>query len=254
MAIAEANKQTHQVTSREAWLAARKALLAREKAATRERDEIARLRRELPWVRVEKDYEFEDSTGMVKLAELFDGRSQLIVYHFMFDPAWSQGCQSCSLVADHYNPAVIHLAHRDTTMITVSRAPIAKIEAFKQRMGWTFRWVSSNKNDFNRDFQVSFTEAEQTSGLPIYNFATTPFPISEAPGLSVFYRDESGEIYHTYSTYARGLDALLGVFTLLDMVPKGRDEDNIPIMSWVRHHDRYDGQPFVDPWLEKTRK
>jgi predicted dithiol-disulfide oxidoreductase (DUF899 family) len=225
MATAQLNNQTHKIASRDEWLAARKTLLAREKAATRERDEIARLRRELPWVRVEKDY-----------------------------PAWSQGCKSCSLVADHYDPAVIHLAQRDTTMITVSKAPVEKIAAFRERMGWNFRWVSSNGNDFNRDFQVSFNEAEQASGLPIYNFATIPFPISEAPGLSVFFKDESGEIYHTYSTYARGLDAVLGVFTLLDMVPKGRDEENIEIMSWVRHHDRYDGRPFVDPWMEKAGK
>jgi predicted dithiol-disulfide oxidoreductase (DUF899 family) len=254
MATAQLNNQTHKISSRDEWLAARKALLAREKAATRERDEIARLRRELPWVRVENDYVFEDEAGEVRLADLFDGRSQLIVYHFMFDPAWSQGCKSCSLVADHYDPAVIHLAHRDTTLITVSKAPIEKIAAFGERMGWKFRWVSSNANDFNRDFQVSFNEAEQASGLPLYNFTTIPFPISEAPGLSVFFKDESGEIYHTYSTYARGLDAVLGVFTLLDMVPKGRDEENIEIMSWVRHHDRYDGRPFVDPWMEKAGK
>jgi predicted dithiol-disulfide oxidoreductase (DUF899 family) len=254
MATVQASRPTHQIVARDEWLAARKTLLAREKAATHERDEIARLRRELPWVRVEKDYVFRDETGEVRLADLFAGRSQLIVYHFMFDPEWSQGCKSCSLVADHYNPAVIHLAHRDVTMVTVSKAPIEKLAAFKRRMGWSFRWVSSNANDFNRDFQVSFNEAEQTSGLPIYNFATIPFPISEAPGLSVFFRDESGEIYHTYSTYARGLDALLGAYTLLDMVPKGREEENIPIMSWVRHHDRYDGRPFVDPWMEKVSK
>jgi predicted dithiol-disulfide oxidoreductase (DUF899 family) len=254
MATAQLNNQTHKIASREEWLAARKTLLAREKAATRERDEIARLRRELPWVRVGKDYVFEDEAGEVRLADLFDGRSQLIVYHFMFDPAWSQGCKSCSLVADHYNPAVIHLAQRDTTMITVSRAPIERIAAFRERMGWKFRWVSSNGNDFNRDFQVSFNEAEQASGLPLYNFATIAFPISEAPGLSVFTKDADGEIYHTYSTYARGLDAVLSVFTLLDMVPKGRDEENIEIMSWVRHHDRYDGRPFVDPWMEKVSK
>ena len=252
MATAQANKQAHQVVSHDKWLAARKALLAREKAATRERDEIARLRRDLPWVRVEQEYVFDDADGPVTLADLFEGRSQLIVYHFMFDPEWSQGCKSCSLLADHYNPAVIHLAHRDATMITVSRAPIEKLQAFRQRMGWSFRWVSSKSNNFNRDFQVSFTETEQTSGLPLYNFATQPFPISEAPGLSVFYKDASGEIYHTYSTYARGLDILIGAYNLLDLVPKGRDEDDIPIMSWVRHHDRYDGQPFVDPWMEKS--
>ena len=254
MTTTQAQQLTHKVVSKEEWLKSRKALLAREKAATHERDEIARLRRELPWVRVEKDYVFGDEAGEVRLAELFDGRSQLVVYHFMFDPEWSQGCKSCSFLADHYNPAVIHLQHRDVTMITVSRAPIEKLAAFKKRMGWTFRWVSSNSNDFNRDFQVSFNEAEQQSGLPLYNFATIPFPISEAPGLSVFYKDESGEIYHTYSTYARGLDALVGAYTLLDMVPNGRGAGDAPNMPWLRHHDRYDGRPFVDPWMEKAGK
>ena len=243
---------THKVVSQQAWLTARKALLSREKAATRERDEITRLRQELPWVRVEKEYVFDDETGKVTLAELFDGRSQLVVYHFMFDPEWSQGCKSCSLVADHYNPAVIHLAHRDVTMITVSRASVDTLLAFRRRMGWTFRWVSSSGNDFNRDFRVSFDETERTSGLPLYNFSTTPFPISEAPGLSVFHKDESGAVFHTYSKYARGLDALIGAYTLLDFVPKGRDEADAPGMAWVRHHDRYDGRPFVDPWLENA--
>lgn len=254
MAIATAVKTSHEVVTRDEWLEARKDLLAREKAATRERDEIARLRRELPWVRVGQEYVFDDAAGKLTLADLFDGRSQLVVYHFMFDPAWSQGCKSCSLVADHYNPAVIHLAHRDVSMVTVSRAPLEKIAAFKRRMGWSFRWVSSAGNTFNRDFRVSFDEGERTSGLPVYNFSTIAFPISEAPGLSVFTKDENGEIYHTYSTYARGLDIFLGVFQILDCVPKGRDEEDIPIMSWVRHHDRYDGRPFVDPWDEPATK
>jgi predicted dithiol-disulfide oxidoreductase (DUF899 family) len=242
---------SHHIATKSEWLQARRALLAKEKELTRQRDELARERRELPWVKVDTNYVFDSSEGPVALADLFDGRSQLIVYHFMFDPAWSQGCKSCSLVADHYNPAVIHLAHRDTTLVTVSRAPLDKIRAFQQRMGWTFRWVSSFHNSFNQDFQVSFSESEQKSGLPIYNFDSQPFPISEAPGISVFVKDDRGDVYHTYSTYARGLDILLGVYNLLDMTPQGRDEENIPIMSWVRHHDRYDGSPFVDPWLEQ---
>jgi predicted dithiol-disulfide oxidoreductase (DUF899 family) len=240
------------VSTKAEWLQARRSLLAKEKELTRRRDALAEERRELPWVKVDENYIFESPEGPTALADLFDGRSQLIVYHFMFDPAWSQGCKSCSLVADHYAPAVIHLAHRDTTLVTVSRAPLEKISAFQQRMGWSFRWVSSCHNSFNQDFNVSFSESEQKSGLPIYNYDSQPFPISEAPGISVFFNDDQGDVYHTYSTYARGLDILLGVYNLLDMTPKGRGEDDIPIMSWVRHHDRYDGRPFVDPWLEQS--
>jgi predicted dithiol-disulfide oxidoreductase (DUF899 family) len=170
----------------------------------------------------------------------------------MFDPEWSQGCKSCSLLADHYNPAIIHLEHRDVSMVTVSRAPLDKLLAFRDRMGWSFKWVSSFSNDFNRDFQVSFTQEERNSGLAIYNYISQPYPISELPGLSVFYKDAGGDIFHTYSTYARGLDIFLNVYNLLDVVPKGRDEENFPGMSWVRHHDRYDGKPFVDPWMERS--
>jgi len=242
----------HAVVSANEWLKRRRELLAKEKEFTRIRDQLSAERRELPWVQVEKEYAFDGVEGRVSLADLFEGRSQLIVYHFMFDPNWSQGCKSCSFLADHYNPTVIHLNHRDVSLATVSRAPLCKLEAFRKRMGWAFRWVSSFENDFNRDFAVSFTDQEIRSGQSLYNFATGPFPISEAPGLSVFYRDATGSIFHTYSTYARGLDIFLTTYNLLDVVPKGRDEEGMQGMAWLRHHDRYDDQNFVDPWLEKT--
>ncbi len=242
----------HEVVSHDQWLEARKAHLAKEKELTKLRDEVSRQRRELPWDKVDKNYVFDaPGGGKVTLDELFDGRSQLIVYHFMFDPAWSQGCKSCSFVADHYNPAVIHLEHRDVTMVTISKAPIEKLEAFRKRMGWGFRWVSSFGNDFNRDFGVSFTEQELQSDGTVYNYNRKPYPIKELPGLSVFVKDENGNVYHTYSTYARGLDIFLTAYNLLDCVPKGRDEENLPGMAWLRHHDRYDDKNFVDPWNEK---
>jgi predicted dithiol-disulfide oxidoreductase (DUF899 family) len=238
------------VVSREEWLKARKLLLREEKELTQARDRLSERRRELPWVEVEKDYVFDGPAGPVSLAELFEGRSQLLVYHFMFAPDWSQGCKSCSLVADHYDPAIVHLAHRDTTMIAVSRAPLDKLLAFRNRMGWTFNWVSSGANDFNRDYGVYFTPEERQNGLAIYNYESSAMPISDLPGLSVFTRDASGTIFHTYSTYARGLDIFLNVYNLLDTTPKGRDEEQIEIMSWVRHRDRYDVPGFVDPWVE----
>jgi predicted dithiol-disulfide oxidoreductase (DUF899 family) len=200
MTTAQENVTNHAVTSREEWLKARKALLVTEKEFTRQRDDLARQRRELPWVKVETEYLFDAPEGKVKLGDLFDGRSQLIVYHFMFDPEWSQGCKSCSLLADHYNPAVIHLEHRDVTMVTVSKAPLDKLLAFRKRMGWSFKWVSSFDNSFNRDFHVSFTKDELNSGLSIYNYVSQPCPITELPGLSVFYKNDRGEIFHTYST------------------------------------------------------
>lgn len=238
------------VVSRDQWLVVRKQLLREEKEFTRARDSLSAKRRELPWVKVEKAYTFDGADGPVSLADLFDGRGQLLVYHFMFAPDWTQGCKSCSLVADHYEPIGVHLAHRDTTLVTVSRAPIDKILAFRERMGWTFNWVSSGRNDFNRDYCVYYTPEEREQGLAIYNYESSPFPISDLPGLSVFTRDASGDIYHTYSTYARGLDIFLNVYNFLDMTPKGRDEENIEIMSWVRHHDRYGVPGFVDPWVE----
>ena len=230
----------HRVVSQEEWLAARKQLLRKEKEFTRFRDQLSAERRELPWVRVDKEYVFDGPDGKETLADLFDGRSQLMVYHFMFGPGWEQGCPSCSFVSDHIDGANWHLPHRDMTLLAVSRAPLAQIEAFKQRMGWRFKWVSSYENDFNHDFHVSFTPDEMARGEVYYNYTTTEFPSEEAPGLSAFYQDPNGAVFHTYSTYARGLDMLVGAYNYLDLAPKGRDEAALPwTMAWVRHHDRY---------------
>lgn len=227
--------------SPEQWLTSRLALLREEKELTRLRDRITQRRRALPWVKIEKNYRFESPKGRVKLADLFGGHSQLIVYHFMFGPGWEEGCKSCSYVSDHLNPAVVHLAARDVAFAAISHAPLDEITPFKERMGWAFNWVSSQGGDFNRDFHVSFTPEEIANGNKVdYNFGLTEVPIEELPGLSVFARDAAGAVYHTYSTYTRGLDLLIGTYNLLDLVPKGRDEDPEATMSWVRHHDRYD--------------
>ena len=239
----------HELVSREQWLAAREALLAKEKELTRQHDALARERRELPWVRVEKEYVFDTAEGPKTLAALFGGRSQLVVYHFMFGPDWAEGCPSCSFVSDHLDGAVPHLAARDTSLVMVSRAPLGKIEAFKKRMGWRFPWVSSFGNSFNRDFGVWFTPEEMAKGAVYYNYTTQPFPSAEAPGASVFYKDaQTGDVFHTYSTFGRGLDALVTSYVVLDLVPKGRDEDDLPFsMQWVRHHDKYDSGQLADP-------
>ena len=230
----------HRVVSQEDWLAARRQLLRKEKEFTRLRDQLSAERRELPWVNVEKDYVFDTPNGKETLADLFDGRSQLMVYHFMFGPDWEQGCPSCSFVSDHIDGANWHLPHRDVTLLAVSRAPLAEIEAFKQRMGWRFKWVSSYGNDFNYDFHVSFTKEELAKGKVHYNYDLVE-GYDELPGLSVFYKDPSGAVFHTYSAYARGLDMLIGAYNYLDLAPKGRDEAALPwTMAWVRHHDRYD--------------
>jgi predicted dithiol-disulfide oxidoreductase (DUF899 family) len=230
----------HRVVSQEDWLAARRQLLRKEKEFTRLRDQLSAERRELPWLRVEKDYVFDGPDGKETLADLFDGRSQLMVYHFMFGPGWEQGCPSCSFLSDHIDAANWHLPQRDVTLLAVSRAPLSEIEAFKQRMGWRFKWVSSYGNDFNRDYHVSFTPDEMAQGEVYYNYGMTEFPSEEAPGISVFYKDPSGAIFHTYSAYARGLDMLVGAYNYLDLAPKGRDEAALPwTMAWVRHHDRY---------------
>jgi predicted dithiol-disulfide oxidoreductase (DUF899 family) len=233
--------QNHKVVSREGWLVARKELLAKEKEFTRLRDQLSQQRRELPWVRVEKEYIFDGPNGKETLAELFAGRSQLLIYHFMFDPSWNEGCKSCSFWADNYNGIIVHLNHRDVTMVTISRAPLEKLEAYKKRMGWSFKWVSSFGNDFNRDYHVSFTPEEQEKGEVYYNYKMgRPFS-SEGPGVSVFSKDESGNIFHTYSCYARGLDMLNGAYHSLDLVPKGRDEAGLSSpQAWVRRHDQYD--------------
>jgi predicted dithiol-disulfide oxidoreductase (DUF899 family) len=234
------------VVSQAEWLAAREDLLTKEKDFTRQRDALSAERRKLPWVRVEKKYVFDSPGGTQTLADLFGGKSQLIVYHFMFGPGWEQGCPSCSFLADHFDRSVVHLAHRDVTLLAVSRAALTEIEAFQKRMGWRFKWVSSNRNDFNRDFHVSFTKDEMASGKVYYNYGLNGFASEEAPGASVFVKDKSGEVFHTYSTYARGLDILIGAYNYLDLVPKGRDEEGLPHgMAWVRHHDRYSDTQLV---------
>jgi predicted dithiol-disulfide oxidoreductase (DUF899 family) len=235
------------IVSQAEWLAARKELLAAEKEFTRQRDALSARRRELPWVKVEKNYAFDGLHGKESLADLFRGNSQLIVYHFMLGPDWAEGCPSCSFVADHFEGSLAHLDARDVSFSAVSRAPIAQIEAFRKRMGWRFKWVSSNSNDFNYDYHVSFTRDELAKGRVAYNYGTQEFPSEEAPGLSVFYKNAAGEIFHTYSTYARGLDILMGAYNFLDLTPKGRDEEALAFtMSWVRHHDRYNNGYTVD--------
>lgn len=228
----------HQVVSREEWLEARKTHLDAEKKLTRQRDKLLAARRALPWVKVETDYVFEGPAGPVALADLFDGRSQLMVQHFMLGPGWAEGCHGCSFMADHVDAARQHFEQADLSFAVVSRAPIDEIEAFRKRMGWRFQWVSSNKNSFNFDFNVSFTEAELKRGEAVYNYRTIDPGIDELPGCSVFAKNEAGEVFHTYSTYARGCEQLLGAFGFLDMVPKGRNEPNT-IMEWVKLHDRY---------------
>jgi predicted dithiol-disulfide oxidoreductase (DUF899 family) len=239
----------NRIVSQDEWLAARKQHLIKEKELTRLRDELSRQRRELPWVRVDKRYVFDGPDGKETLADLFAGRSQLIVYHFMLGPEWQEGCKSCSFLADHIDGSVIHLAHRDVTFVVVSRAPLPTIEAFKKRMGWRFKWVSSYGSDFNSDYHVSFTKDDLAKGKTYYNYDLRESQgEGEAPGASVFYKDGTGDIFHTYSAYARGLDMLVGAYNYLDLVPKGRDEDGLPFtMAWVRHHDRYGDGGFVGP-------
>jgi predicted dithiol-disulfide oxidoreductase (DUF899 family) len=230
----------HRVVSRQEWIEARKAHLAHEKEYTRARDRLSAERRALPWVRVEKAYSFDGPGGQVTLADLFEGRSQLVVQHFMFAPGWDEGCKSCSFWADGFERMIPHLAARDTTLVAVSRAPLQKLNAFKQRMGWTFDWLSSASSDFNFDYAVSFTPDQLKSDAKVYNFGTSGFSIEEAPGISVFYRDERGDIFHTYSCFARGLDMMNAAYHYLDLTPLGRHEEGLPYpMDWVRHRDRY---------------
>jgi len=228
------------IVSKAEWLVARKDLLTREKELTRLRDELSRHRRELPWVKIEKEYVFDGPGGKETLSDLFEGRSQLIVYHFMLGPGWEEGCKSCSYLADHFDGANWHLPHRDVTLVVVSRAPLSEFAPYKKRMGWRFKWVSSHGSDFNFDYHVSFTEEEEKKNKVYYNYTEGEFLSDELPGLSVFYKDQDGDIFHTYSTYARGLDSLVGAYNFLDLVPKGRDEDPDSTMSWVRRHDQYD--------------
>jgi predicted dithiol-disulfide oxidoreductase (DUF899 family) len=232
--------RNHKVVSRKQWLAARKRLLAKEKAFTKQRDALSRQRRALPWVKVDKAYTFDAPGGPVTLADLFDGKSQLVVYHFMFTPSWEEGCKHCSFWADNFNPIIVHLNHRDTAFAAISRAPLAKLERFKARMGWIFKWVSSSASDFNHDYQVSFTPAELKSGKALYNFGTMkPGSMKDLQGVSVFYKDARRNVFHTYSTFARGIDLLNTAYNYIDLVPKGRDEADGP-QRWVRYHDRYE--------------
>jgi len=235
--------EPHKIVSHDEWTAARKAYLVEEKAFSRARDALARKRRELPWERVDKNYVFDTTDGKQSLADLFCGKSQLIVYHFMLGPDWEAGCPSCSLLADHFDGAIIHLAQRDVSFVVVSRAPLRQIEAFKRRMGWRFKWVSSFGSDFNYDYQVSISPQEKAGGKVMYNYELIEnFPSEERPGASVFFKNAAGEVFHTYSTYGRGLDISIGAYNFLDLAPKGRDEEGLAwSMAWVRHHDRYEG-------------
>ncbi|QPF84746.1 DUF899 domain-containing protein [Bradyrhizobium genosp. L] len=234
----------HKIVSREQWIAARKSLMTREKELTQARDALSRQRRELPWVKVDKDYVFDGPSGRVALADLFNGRPQLVVQHIMFAPEWEAACKSCSFWADGFDHMVPHLAARDTTMVAISRAPLARLEAFRQRMGWTFDWLSSGANDFNYDYGVSFTREQIDSGEAVYNYGTTPLYGEELPGISVFYRDEGGAIFHTYSTFARGLDMMNAAYHYLDLTPLGRHEEGLPYpMDWVRLRDQYEQAP-----------
>ncbi len=235
----------HPVVSRDSWIVERKALLAQEKELTRLRDEIARQRRTLPWVRIEKNYFFDTPSGQRSLADLFAGRRQLLVQHFMFAPGWEQGCASCSFMADHTDGMTVHLAQRDVTLLAVSRAPLAEIERFRKRMNWQFTWVSSAGSSFNHDFRVTFTPEEIAEGELYYNY--TQRPNEEMPGVSVFYKDDAGEVFHTYSTYGRGVEVMMGTYNLLDLTPKGRNELEVSHkMEWLRHHDRYAAAPTAN--------
>jgi predicted dithiol-disulfide oxidoreductase (DUF899 family) len=236
---AEAKQINQEVVPEAEWLRARKDLLTREKEFSRARDALSAARRQLPMVKVDKKYVFDGPNGNETLADLFDGRSQLIVYHFMLGPDWEEGCKSCSYLADHFDGANWHLPHRDVTLVVVSRAPLSKIDAYKKRMGWRFKWVSSYGNDFNFDYHVSFSKEEEKKGEVYYNYEKAEFLSDELPGLSVFYKNGEGDIFHTYSTYARGLDTLVGTYNFLDLVPKGRDENPDSTMDWVRRHDQY---------------
>ncbi len=229
---------THRVASREEWLAERKALLARERELTHLRDEIANARRELPWVEVEKTYIFDAPEGKVTLADLFDGRSQLAIYHFMLTPGSDHICDGCAFLADHIDAARQHFENADLSFAAVSLAPLSQIEPVKKRLGWSFRWVSSHGRDFNYDYGVSFTPEQIASGEGVYNYRKGEGGSPDAPGTSIFARDETGKVFHTYSSYARGGEMLIGAFNWLDLAPKGRNETTI--MGWLQLHDEYD--------------
>jgi len=231
----------HKVVGNEEFKKAHAAFLQKEKELTRQRDELAKARRELPWQLVEKNYVFDGPVGKKSLSDLFAGKSQLILQHFMLAPGWEQGCEGCSFMADHVEGALVHLAQRDVTYVAVSRAPWAQIEKYKKRMGWHFPWYSSNGTDFNFDYHVSFTEEEKARNKTYYNYREDKYLGEELPGMSIFYKDEAGQIFHTYSTYGRGNEQVMGTYVLLDMLPKGRDEEPFKVhpMEWVQRHDDY---------------
>lgn len=246
--MTHSNMEHRTVVSRTEWLAVRKDLLAKEKALTRARDALSAERRQLPWVKVEKEYVFNTPEGNEELADLFDGRSQLIVYHFMWRGELGEGCVGCSFLSDHIDGADLHLSHHDVTFVAISRAPLSDLEAYKKRMGWRFKWVSSHGSNFNFDYHVSLTEEDLAKGEVYYNYEVIPASIEELSGISVFYKDENGDIFHTYSSYGRGNEEVLGAYMYLDLTPKGRNENgpNHNMTDWVRHHDRYGAAGFVD--------
>lgn len=237
----------HAIVSRAEWIEARKALLAKEKQLTRQRDQLAAERRQLPWVKIDKSYIFEGPNGKVTLADLFDGRSQLIVKYFMLAPGQKEGCVGCSFEADHVQGTLVHLQNHDVSYVAVARAPLDEIEAFKNRMGWSFRWVSSFGSDFSYDFNASFTPSQLANATAFYNYRTGPVPLEDLSGNSVFYKDDTGQVFHTYSTFGRGLEEVLGTYMLLDITPNGRNENgpNHSLADWVRHHDRYSAPGHV---------
>jgi predicted dithiol-disulfide oxidoreductase (DUF899 family) len=239
---------SHPVVSEAEWLEARKALLVKEKAHTRAGDALSAERRALPWVEVTKPYIFDSPSGKVSLADLFAGRSQLIVYHFMLGPGWKEGCSGCSFLSDHVDGARQHFEHHDISYVAVSRGTLAEIEPFKERMGWTFPWVSSSGNDFNFDYHVSFTPEQKAAGHVEYNFTSIPVNSDELPGLSIFYKSPEGRIFHTYSAYARGGEVLIGTYAFIDLTPIGRDETGpgANMGNWMRYHDRYESKPAAD--------
>jgi predicted dithiol-disulfide oxidoreductase (DUF899 family) len=235
----------NRIVSQGEWLAARQQHLVKEKELTRLRDQLSAERRELPWVKVEKPYVFDGAKGKETLADLFDGRSQLIVQHFMLGPGWKEGCFGCSFGADHNDSALVHLEHHDVSFVAISRAPFPEIEAYKKRMGWHFKWVSSYDSDFNYDYHVSFTPEQIAQGKVYYNYAMRDSQGEELAGTSVFYKDENGNVFHTYSAYGRGDELLIGTYNFLDLTPKGRNETgpNFDMRDWVRHHDKYEDIP-----------
>ena len=231
---------THEITDRPSWLSRRLQLLEREKAFMRAKDELARERRALPWVRLDKEYVFQGPDGPCSLADAFGAHSQLLVYHLMFAPGWEAACKSCSFWADHFDACVPHLSQRDASFVAISRAPLGKLQAYAKRLGWKFEWLSSGEADFNYDFGVSFRDEDRAAGRAIYNYAPADSDESDSPGFSAFYKDSDGAIFHTYSTYGRGIELANATYQLLDLLPKGRDEESLRApMAWVRRHDEY---------------